>query len=164
MDVMDFDLDEEEDLSTVLGTRSLAARDMVPEGFDNTLRARGVLELTQLGRWYTTRPYTGRPGQAGRELRPIGITGPIRQHSRFPWQSVQGYALERMYPYFIHECLFFPFVLHKRQVFCKYTEALEGVVEFRTFAVILRSVAAPASPRSIGECSYPEIFLIQNLH
>ena len=59
MDVMDFDLDEEEDLSTVLGTESLAARDMVPEGFDNTLRARGVLELTQLGRWYTTRP--GRP-------------------------------------------------------------------------------------------------------
>jgi hypothetical protein len=41
MDVMDFDLDEE-DLSTVLGTESLAARDMVPEGFDNTLRARGV--------------------------------------------------------------------------------------------------------------------------
>jgi hypothetical protein len=63
MDVMDFDLDEE-DLSTVLGTESLAARDMVPEGFDNshnTLRARGVLELTQLGRRYTTRPYTGRP-------------------------------------------------------------------------------------------------------
>jgi hypothetical protein len=70
MDVMDFDLDEEEDLSTVLGTESLAARDMVPEGFDNTLRARGVLELTQLGRWYTTRPYTGRQAQAGRELRP----------------------------------------------------------------------------------------------
>jgi hypothetical protein len=66
MDVMDFDLDEEEDLSTVLGTESLAARDMVSEGFDNTLRARGVLELTQLGRWYTTRPYTGRQAQAGR--------------------------------------------------------------------------------------------------
>jgi hypothetical protein len=70
MDVMEFDLDEEEDLSTVLGAESLAARDMVPEGFDNTLRARGVLELTQLGRWYTTRPYTGRQAQAGRELRP----------------------------------------------------------------------------------------------
>jgi hypothetical protein len=65
MDVMDFDLDEEEDLSTVLGTESLAARDMVPKGFDNTLRARGALELTQLGRRDTTRPYTGRPGQAG---------------------------------------------------------------------------------------------------
>jgi hypothetical protein len=64
--IMDFELDEEEDLSTVLGTESLAARDMVSEGFDNTLRARGVLELTQLGRWYTTRPYTGRQAQAGR--------------------------------------------------------------------------------------------------
>jgi hypothetical protein len=41
MDVMDFNLDEEDDLSTALGTESLAARDMVPEGFDNTLRARG---------------------------------------------------------------------------------------------------------------------------
>ena len=61
MDVMDFDLDEEEDLGTVLGTESLAAGTMVSEGFDNTIRARGVLELTQLGRWYTTRPYTGRP-------------------------------------------------------------------------------------------------------
>jgi hypothetical protein len=69
MDVMDFDLEEEEeeeeDLSTVLGTESLAARDMVPEGFDNALRARGVRELTQLGRRYT-RPYTGRP---------VGVTG-----------------------------------------------------------------------------------------
>jgi hypothetical protein len=68
MDVMDFDLDEEEDLSTVLGTESLAARDMVPEGFDNTLRVRGVLELTQLGRRYTTRPYAGRP---------VGIRKPL---------------------------------------------------------------------------------------
>ena len=40
MDAMDFDLDEEDDLSTALGTQSLAARDMVPEGFDNTLRTR----------------------------------------------------------------------------------------------------------------------------
>ena len=39
MDVMDFNLDEEDDLSTALGTESLAARDMVPEGFDNTPRA-----------------------------------------------------------------------------------------------------------------------------
>jgi hypothetical protein len=35
MDVMDFDIDEEDDLSTALGTESLAAKDMVPEGFDN---------------------------------------------------------------------------------------------------------------------------------
>ena len=39
MDVMDFDLDEEDDLSTALGTESLAAGGMVPEGFDNTPRA-----------------------------------------------------------------------------------------------------------------------------
>jgi hypothetical protein len=44
MDVMDFDLDEENDLSTALGTESLAARDMVSEGFDNTLRTRRALK------------------------------------------------------------------------------------------------------------------------
>jgi hypothetical protein len=79
MDVMDFDLDEEEDLSNVLGTESLAARDIVPEGFDNTLRARGVLELTQLGRRYTTRPYTGRP---------VGITVTECSASTF-WRYVR---------------------------------------------------------------------------
>jgi hypothetical protein len=36
MDSMDFNLDEEDYLSTAIGTESLAARDMVPEGFDNT--------------------------------------------------------------------------------------------------------------------------------
>jgi hypothetical protein len=44
--------------------------------------------ITRLGRWYTTRPYTGRPGLPGRELRPVGITG---EESRFYWlrQSTQ---------------------------------------------------------------------------
>jgi hypothetical protein len=36
---MDFGFDEEDDLSSALGTETLAARDMVPEGFDNTPRA-----------------------------------------------------------------------------------------------------------------------------
>jgi hypothetical protein len=44
MDVMDFDINEEDDLSTALGTESLAAGDMVPEGFDNTPRTRGIPE------------------------------------------------------------------------------------------------------------------------
>jgi hypothetical protein len=39
MDVMDFSFDEEDDLSSALGTETLAAGDMVPEGFDNTPRA-----------------------------------------------------------------------------------------------------------------------------
>jgi hypothetical protein len=39
MDVMDFSFDEEDDLSSALGTKTLAAWDMVPEGFDNTPRA-----------------------------------------------------------------------------------------------------------------------------
>jgi hypothetical protein len=39
MDAMDFGFDEEDDLSSALGTETLAARDMVPEGFDNTPRA-----------------------------------------------------------------------------------------------------------------------------
>jgi hypothetical protein len=61
MDAMDFGFDEEDDLSSALGTEILAARDIIAEGFDNTPRARGVLELTQLGRCHITRPYTGRP-------------------------------------------------------------------------------------------------------
>ena len=52
MDVMDFDLDEEDDLSTALGTESLAAGGMVPEGFDNTPRTRGVPELLIQGSRY----------------------------------------------------------------------------------------------------------------
>jgi hypothetical protein len=40
MDVMDFGFDEEDDLSSALGIETLAARDMVPEGFDNIIRAR----------------------------------------------------------------------------------------------------------------------------
>jgi hypothetical protein len=39
MDAMDFGFDEEDDLSSALGTETLAARDMVPEGFDNAPRA-----------------------------------------------------------------------------------------------------------------------------
>jgi hypothetical protein len=42
---MDIDIDEDDSLSTALGTESLTARDMVPAGFENTLRARGVPEL-----------------------------------------------------------------------------------------------------------------------
>jgi hypothetical protein len=45
MDVMDFSFDEEDDLSSALGTETLAAEDMVPEGFDNTPRARVPTEL-----------------------------------------------------------------------------------------------------------------------
>jgi hypothetical protein len=52
MDVMDFDLDEEDDLSTALGTESLAAKDMVPEGFDNTPRTRRAPEQLIQGRRY----------------------------------------------------------------------------------------------------------------
>jgi hypothetical protein len=37
MDAMDFDFDEDNDLSSALGTETLAARDMVPEGFDQSL-------------------------------------------------------------------------------------------------------------------------------
>jgi hypothetical protein len=44
MDVMDFDFDADDDLSTALGTEVLEARDIVPEGFDNRPRARGLLE------------------------------------------------------------------------------------------------------------------------
>jgi hypothetical protein len=40
MDAMDFSFDEEDNLSSALGTETLAARDMVPEGFNNTPRAR----------------------------------------------------------------------------------------------------------------------------
>jgi hypothetical protein len=36
---MDFSFDEENDLSSALGTETLAAGDMAPEGFDNTTRA-----------------------------------------------------------------------------------------------------------------------------
>ena len=49
---MDIDIDNDDGLSTALGTESLAARDMVPEGFDNTPRARGALEQLIQGRRY----------------------------------------------------------------------------------------------------------------
>jgi hypothetical protein len=41
---MNFDIDDGDVLSTTLGTETLAARDMVPEGFDNIPRARSLLE------------------------------------------------------------------------------------------------------------------------
>ena len=41
MDVMDFDINED-DLSSALGTESLAVGDMVPEGFDNTPRTYSI--------------------------------------------------------------------------------------------------------------------------
>ena len=49
---MDIDIDNDDGLSTALGTESLAARDMVPEGFDNTPRARGAPEQLIRGRRY----------------------------------------------------------------------------------------------------------------
>ena len=52
MDAMDFDFDEDNDLSSALGTETLAARDMVPEGFDNTPRARVPTEQLIQGRRY----------------------------------------------------------------------------------------------------------------
>jgi hypothetical protein len=44
MDVMEFDINEEDDLSTALGTESLIIRDIVSKGFDNTPRARVLIE------------------------------------------------------------------------------------------------------------------------
>jgi hypothetical protein len=44
MDAIDFDFDDDDNLSTALGTETLAVRDMVPEGFDNIPRARGLPE------------------------------------------------------------------------------------------------------------------------
>jgi hypothetical protein len=44
MDAMDFGFDENDDLSSALGTETLAARDMVSKGFDNTSRARVTTE------------------------------------------------------------------------------------------------------------------------
>jgi hypothetical protein len=86
MDAMDFGFGEEDDLSSALGTETLAARDIIPEGFDNTPRARGVLELTQLGRCHTTRPYTGRPACWDHCLkcRQTQIGVPISAHVRNP--------------------------------------------------------------------------------
>jgi hypothetical protein len=52
MDLIDFNLDEEDYLRTALGTESLAARDMVPKGFDNTLGAHRVPEQLIQGRKY----------------------------------------------------------------------------------------------------------------
>jgi hypothetical protein len=52
MDLVDFDIDEKDDLSTALCTESLAAKDMIPEGFDTTPRAGGVLEQLIQGRRY----------------------------------------------------------------------------------------------------------------
>jgi hypothetical protein len=44
MDLIDFDIDDEDVLSTALGTETLTARDMVPKGFDNIPRARSLPE------------------------------------------------------------------------------------------------------------------------
>jgi hypothetical protein len=44
MDVIDFDIDDEDAFNTALGTETLIARDMVPEGFDNIPRARSLPE------------------------------------------------------------------------------------------------------------------------
>jgi hypothetical protein len=44
MDLIDFDIDNRDVLSIALGTETLTARDMVPEGFDNIPRARSLPE------------------------------------------------------------------------------------------------------------------------
>jgi hypothetical protein len=51
MDAIDFDFGED-NLSSALGTETLAARDIVPEGFDNTPRARAPTEQLIQGRKY----------------------------------------------------------------------------------------------------------------
>ena len=38
MDVTDFDIDEKDDLSTALGTESLAAKNTVPEDFNKRVK------------------------------------------------------------------------------------------------------------------------------
>jgi hypothetical protein len=52
MDAIDFDFDEDDDLSTALGNEALAARDMVPEDFDNIPRAPRAPEQLIQGRRY----------------------------------------------------------------------------------------------------------------
>jgi hypothetical protein len=51
-DAMDFNFDDEDDISSALGTETLAARDMVPEGFDNPARACTPTEQLIQGRRY----------------------------------------------------------------------------------------------------------------
>ena len=52
MDEIDFDFNEEDNLSSALDTETLTARDMIPEGFDNTPRARASTEQLIRGRKY----------------------------------------------------------------------------------------------------------------
>jgi hypothetical protein len=49
---MDFEFDEDDDFSSALGTETPAARDMVPEGFNNTLRAPASIEQLIQGKRY----------------------------------------------------------------------------------------------------------------
>jgi hypothetical protein len=49
---MDFEFDEDDDFSSALGTEALAARDMVPEGFDNAPQAPASIEHLIQGRRY----------------------------------------------------------------------------------------------------------------
>jgi hypothetical protein len=49
---MDFEFDEDDGFSSALGTETLAARDIVPEGFDNTPRAPASIEQLIQGRRY----------------------------------------------------------------------------------------------------------------
>ena len=49
---MNLNLDNDSALSTAFGTETLVARDMVPEGFDNTQRARPLTEMWIEGRKY----------------------------------------------------------------------------------------------------------------
>jgi hypothetical protein len=44
MDIIEFDINKEDDLSITLGTKSLAARDIIFKGFNNTLRAHALIK------------------------------------------------------------------------------------------------------------------------
>jgi hypothetical protein len=49
---MDFEFDEDDDFSSALGTETLAARDIVPKGFDNTPRAPASIKQLIQGKRY----------------------------------------------------------------------------------------------------------------
>jgi hypothetical protein len=49
---MDFEFDEDNDFSSALGTETLAARDIVLKGFNNTPRAPALIEQLIQGRRY----------------------------------------------------------------------------------------------------------------
>jgi hypothetical protein len=90
MDAMDFGFDEEDDLSSALGTETLAARDMVPEGFDNTPRAHVPTKYYPIRKvvYYQAihrQAGTGRPralAWAWQASLPVASAGDSAQHPR----------------------------------------------------------------------------------